>query len=190
MELNKIATVKTGLVLSRKESKDASERFEYRQLNLKAVCDNGTININDTIPFYASEQLTTNYLTQVGDIVVKTSEPYTAVYITEEYANLVIPSHFVVVRVDTSKALPQYIAWYLNKDRIKKAFSMSCVGMLKQIKPTLIGATEIKLSCLEKQKQVVELYDISRQEMQLLEKLLRQKENYYKALINKVNRMK
>ena len=189
MELNKIATVKTGLVLSRKESKDASERFEYRQLNLKAVCDNGTININDTIPFYASEQLTASYLTQVGDIVVKTSEPYTAVYITEEYANLVIPSHFVVVRVDITKALPQYIAWYLNKDRIKKAFSMSCAGMLKQIKPTMVGETEIKLPTLERQRQVVELYNISRQEIVLLERQIRQKEAYYKALINKVNRM-
>ena len=189
MELNKIATLKTGLVLSRKESKNASERFEYRQLNLKAVCDNGTININDTIPFYASEQLTVSYLTQVGDIVVKTSEPYTAVYITEEYANLVIPSHFVVVRVDITKALPQYIAWYLNKDRIKKAFSMSCAGMLKQIKPTMVGETEIKLPTLDRQRQVVELYNISRQEIVLLERQIRQKEVYYKALINKVNRM-
>lgn len=190
MELNKIATVKTGLVLSRKESKDTSERFEYQQLNLKAVADNGTINVNNTIPFYASEKLTSNYLTQEGDIVVKTSEPYTAVYITEEYAGLVIPSHFVVVRVDTSKAIPQYVAWYLNKDRIKKVFSMSCTGMLKQIKPTIIGATEVRLPSLKRQKQVAELYDISSHEIKLLEKLIEQKKQYYKMLINSVNRIK
>ena len=190
MELNKIATVKTGLVLSRKESKDASERFEYRQLNLKAVCDNGTININDTIPFYASEQLTASYLTQVGDIVVKTSEPYTAVYITEEYANLVIPSHFVVVRVDITKALPRGGAGGRSGGRSKKAFSMSCAGMLKQIKPTMVGATEIKLPSLKRQKQVAELYEISNQEIKLLEKLIEQKKKYYKALISNVNRIK
>ena len=115
--------------------------------------------------------------------------PYTAAYITEEYAGLVIPSHFVVVRVDITKALPQYIAWYLNKDRIKKAFRMSCTGMLKQIKPTMVGETEIKLPSLERQRQVVELYNISRQEIVLLERQIRQKEAYYKALINKVNRM-
>lgn len=189
MNLNEIALVKTGLVLSRKEARSANNIYEYRQLNLKAVIDNGTIDIEETIPFYASEELSPNYLTQTGDIIVKTSEPYTAVYITEEYAGLVIPSHFVVVRVDKTKALPQYVAWYLNKDRIKKAFRMSCTGMLKQIKPTMIGETEIKLPTLDRQHQVVELYDISRQELQLLEKQLRLKELYYKVLINKINRM-
>lgn len=96
----------------------------------------------------------------------------------------------MVVRVDITKALPQYIAWYLNKDRIKKAFSMSCAGMLKQIKPTMVGATEIKLPSLKRQKQVAELYEISNQEIKLLEKLIEQKKKYYKALISNVNRIK
>lgn len=189
MKLNKLAAVKTGLVLSRKESKNANKGYEYQLLNLKAVYDNGIINIDDTVRFYASEELTVNYLTQVDDIIVKTSEPYTAVYITEEYTKLVIPSHFVVVRVDTSKALPQYIAWYLNKERIKKSFRMGSAGMLKQIKPTMIAETEIKLPTLERQKQVIELYNISRYEIQSLEKLIKQKEMYYKLLINKINKM-
>ena len=71
----------------------------------------------------------------------------------------------------------------------KKAFSMSCAGMLKQIKPTMVGETEIKLPSLERQRQVVELYNISRHEIVLLERQIRQKEAYYKALINQVNRM-
>lgn len=187
MKLTKLANVRTGLVLSRKDAKEADKSFGYWQLNLKAVADDGTIKINETIPFYASEKLATNYLTQVGDIVVKTSEPYTAVYITEEYAGLVIPSHFVIVRADITKVIPQYLAWYLNKDRIKKAFSMSCAGMLKQIKPTTIAETEIKLPSLERQEQVVELYDISRKEIELYERLLELKKNYYKALISKAN---
>ena len=67
---------------------------------------------------------------------------------------------------------------------------MSCTGMLKQIKPTMVGETEIKLPTLERQRQVVELYNISRQEIKLLERQIRQKEAFYKALINKVNRLK
>lgn len=190
MYLNMIAFVRTGLVLSRKEAKTSDNSYEYRQLNLKAVADDGTININETVPYYTSEKLPPNYLTQVGDIIVKTSEPYTAAYITKKYTGLVIPSHFVVVRVDTNKALPQYIAWYLNKDRIKRAFRMGCTGMLKQIKPTMIGETEIELPTLKRQQQVVELYDFSRREIELYERLLEQKKIYYKSLINNVNRIK
>ena len=190
MKLNDLSSVRTGLVLSRKEAKTADKSHEYRLLNLKSVSEDGTIIIDETIPFYASEELSPNYLTQIGDIVVKTSEPYTAAFITEEYEGLVIPSHFVVVRVDEAKTLPQYIAWYLNKDRIKKAFRMSCTGTLKQIKPSMVGETDIKLPTHERQRQVVELYELSRKEIQLLEKLMRQKEAYYKTLINKVNRMR
>lgn len=189
MKLNKLASVRTGLVISRKESKEFGSGYEYRQLNLKSVSDNGVINFKDTVKFYASEKLAENYLTQVGDVIVKTSEPYTALYIKEEYAGLVIPSHFVIIRTDETKVLPKYIDWYLNKERIKKAFRMSCTGTLKQIKPSTIAETEIRLPTLERQKQVVELYDISRHEIQLLEKLIKQKEIYYKSLINKVNKM-
>lgn len=189
MKLINIATVKTGLVLSRKQAKAADNAYQYRQLNLKSIDDKGDININETVLFYASEELSANYLTQTGDIVIKTAEPYTATYITDKYAGLVIPSHFVVVRVNESMALPQYISWYLNKDGIKKSFSMSCTGTLKQIKATTIAETEIKLPSLEKQKLVVELDNISRKEIDLFEKLLEQKKSYHKALINKINKM-
>lgn len=190
MKLNEVALVKTGLVLSRKESKASDKCFEYRQLNLKAVTDSGYINISDTLPYYAAEKLNSNYITQTGDVIVKTSEPYTAVYISEETAGFVIPSHFVLIRCDERVVIPQYIAWYLNKDRIKKFFSMSCAGLLKQIKPTVIAETEIRLPSIERQRQVVELYNLSQHEIRLIEKLLEHKKIYYKAVINKVNRIK
>lgn len=189
MKLNQIASVRTGLVLSRKEAKNAEGSCAYQQLNLKSVKDSGAISLEDTIRFVASEALSRNYLTQAGDVIVKLSDPYTAVYITEDYAGLVVPSHFVIVRAEADQVLPQYIAWYLNKDRIKKAYNMSCAGMLKQIKPTTIAETEIRLPALERQRQVVELYELSQAELRLTEQLLRQKEAYYKALINKINRM-
>lgn len=189
MKLNEIAVVKTGLVLSRKEAKESTDGYEYRQLNLKAVCDNGSIISDALITFYASEELSENYLTHTGDIIVKTSEPYTAVLITEEYAGFVVPSHFVIVRVDDTKAVPKYVEWYLNKDRIKKAFNMSCVGLLKQIKPTTIAETEIKLPGLDKQRLIAEIYELSKQELKLIEQLKEQKQVYYKSLIDKINRM-
>lgn len=189
MKLNEIASAKTGLVLSRKESKVQGEGKEYWQLNLKSVLDNGDVSKENLTKFYAAEDLPSNYLTQTGDVIVKTSEPYTAIYITEDISGLVIPSHFVIVRADTAKVIPEYIAWYLNKDRIKKAFSMSCAGMLKQIKPTAIAETEIKLPSLERQQQVVDIYNLAQKELKLIDELRDKKESYYKALINKINRM-
>ena len=80
MKLSDIASVKTGLVLSRKQAKDKEKGIEYRLLNLKAVTNNCEINMNELIAYYAEEELPSNYLTQTGDVIIKTSEPYTAVY--------------------------------------------------------------------------------------------------------------
>ena len=191
MILNSIASVRTGLILSRKEAKTAESCCEYRQLNLKAIDDNGRIDLGETVPFYTSEELSDNYLTRIGDIIVKTTEPYTAVYITEEYTDLVIPSHFVLIRdINEEVVLPQYISWYLNTDRIKKMFRMSSTGSLKQIRPAMIGEVEIKPPTIERQKQVIELHEYSCKEIQLLEKLIELKKIYYKVKIDNVNRTK
>ena len=191
MILNSIASVRTGLILSRKEAKTAESCCEYRQLNLKAIDDNGRIDLGETVPFYTSEELSDNYLTRIGDIIVKTTEPYTAVYITEEYTDLVIPSHFVLIRdINEEVVLPQYISWYLNTDRIKKMFRMSSTGSLKQIRPAMIGEVEIKPPTIERQKQVIELHEYSCTEIQLLEKLIELKKIYYKVKIDNVNRTK
>ncbi len=190
MILNSIASVRTGLILSRKEAKTVDGCCEYRQLNLKAIDDNGRIDLGETVPFYTSEELSDNYLTRIGDIIVKTTEPYTAVYITEEYTDLVIPSHFVLIRdINEEVALPQYISWYLNTDRIKKMFRMSSTGSLKQIRPTMIGEVDIKPPTTERQRQIVEIYNITQKELGLLKRLITQKEICYKAMINTLSNM-
>lgn len=189
MKLNEIAYVKTGLVLCRKQSKIKENIFKYQQLNFKSVEDEGNININDTIPYYASEKLSGNYLTHMNDVIVKTSEPYTAVHITEDYTGLVVPSHFVIIRVDENKAISQYIAWYLNRECVKQYLKKNCSGTLMQIKPTVIAEIEIKLPPLEKQCQIVELLNTAIKEIKLYERLVQKKQVYYKAMINKLSKM-
>lgn len=190
MQLSEISDVRSGLVITRKQAKKQEDtRRTYSLLNLKAVTDNGGIDRAALLPFHATEQLADHYLTHPGDIIVRISEPYTAVCITDATAGLLVPSHFVIVRVDAAKALPEYIAWYLNRDRIRKQFRLSCSGTLLQIKPSTVAGSEIKLPDLEKQRQIVRLNQLAQAELALLEKQLAQKRLYYKKLIEKINRM-
>lgn len=189
MQLNKIATVRSGLVITRKQAPKPEDAVcTYQLLNLKAVTDSG-IDRSALLSFHATEQLADRYLTHAGDIIVRISEPYTAVYITEQTARLLVPSHFVIIRTDTDKALPEYVAWYLNRDRIQKAFRLSCAGILLQIKPSTVAETDIRLPELDKQRKVVELERLAQAELALLEKQLDLKRLKYKKLIEKANRM-
>lgn len=189
MQLKQFADVRSGLVINRKQAiKREEAACTYQLLNLKAVTDSGGIDQNTLLPFYAAEALADRYFTHVGDVIVRTSEPYTAVYITEQTARLLVPSHFVIIRTDTDKALPEYVAWYLNRDRIQKAFRLSCAGILLQIKPSTIAGIEIRLPELDKQRKVVELERLAQAELALLEKQLDLKRLKYKKLIEKVNK--
>jgi restriction endonuclease S subunit len=190
MQLNKIADVRSGLVITRKQATKPEDAVcTYQLLNLKAVTDSGGIDHTALLPFHATEQLADRYLTHAGDIIVRISEPYTAVCITEETAGLLVPSHFVIVRTEPGKALPEYVAWYLNRDRIRKKFRLSCAGVLLQIKPSTVAEVEIRLPDLAKQQQIVKLNQLAQTELALLEKQLALKQVYYKKLIETVNRM-
>ena len=109
--------------------------------------------------------------------------------ITEDTAGLLVPSHFVIVRTEPGKALPEYVAWYLNRDRIRKKFRLSCAGVLLQIKPSTVAETDIRLPDLVKQQQIVKLNRLAQEELALLEKQLDLKRLKYKELIETVNRM-
>ncbi len=190
MKLKEIAIVKTGLILSRKMSADYEKSYKYRQLTLKAVDNSGLIDINNLNCYYAREKLSSNYITQKDDVIMKLVEPYTAFCIQEKNAGLVIPSHFIIIRIDKNKAIPEYIAWYLNRENIKKYFRMSCAGTLMQIKPTIVANADIKLPDIKKQMEVVRICKSSEKELMLYEKLINEKKAYYTMMLNKINEMR
>lgn len=190
MKLKEIATVKTGLILSRKMSADYEKSCKYYQITLKAVDNSGMIDMNNLNCYYACEELSSNYITQKNDVIMKLVEPYTAFCIQEKNAGLVIPSHFVIIRIDKNKVIPEYIAWYLNRENMRKYFRMSCAGTLMQIKPTTVADADIKLPDIKKQAEVVRIHKSSEEELMLYERLISEKKAYYKMLLNKINEVR
>lgn len=190
MKLNELASVRTGLVLSRKQSSQIdSLPVQYKQLNLKCIIDSGDIDTKVLDEYSASEQLKWDYLTHKGDIVVRLSSPYTAVLITEDTEGLVVPSHFVTIRADGKHLLPEYLFWLLNTEKIKKNILQNNSGsMLGTIKPSYFAELDIKLIPVEKQQIVANINLLAKKEASLLERLKEQKEIYYRELTNKIQK--
>ncbi len=57
--------------------------------------------------FDAAEQLSPEYLTQVGDVIIRLTSPYTAVLIDEASAGMVVSSNFVIIRANRSRLIPR-----------------------------------------------------------------------------------
>lgn len=184
MRLEDMAFVRSGLVLGRKQSKTKTE-YCYPLLNLRCVNPDGYIDEELCEVFYSVEPLNPEYLTHKGDVVIRLTVPYTAVLITENLEGYVIPSSFVVARVDYSKLLPEYLLWMINSQVTKKQIYEDAVSnMLGAVKPRYFAEFDIEDLPLHKQRIVAELSYLAQKEKRLLAELATEKEKYYDYVIN------
>jgi restriction endonuclease S subunit len=185
MKISDFASVKSGLVLSRKASNnDIAPGHGYKLMNLKCIKSDGTIDKNELETFCSQEELSGNYLTIPGDILVRLVLPNTAVLITDDLAGLVFSSHFCRIRIHADRVLPEFLHWYLNSDLAKRQTQKDTMGtVVSAIRSGSVGELNLKIPSMEKQKDFVNLYRISLKEIELLEELTHQKELYYKKAL-------
>lgn len=183
MNLGTVATIRSGLVLSRKLSREISS-YRYPLLNLRAIHPDGYILPDSLEVFYATEPLRQDYLTQQGDIIIRLSIPYTAILIDASMAGIVVSSNFAIIRLNQDYILPEYLLWLLSTTDIKKKiYESSSANMLSAVRPTFFAELEVLLLPLADQEKIAKLNLLAKQEIQLLKKLADEKERYYVAVI-------
>ena len=190
MTINDIAVVRTGLVTARKK-KDAASlgTYKYQLLNLRCIANEGYIDKHYIEPYELSEELKDDYLTRMGDILIRLSAPYTAVLINNpELCGIVVPSHFAIIRVDERYALPGYVFWVLRREKNKMTMMQNSSGSTAfgTISSGLISSLTITLLPLHEQQIIGELLCLSEREQELLQKLSEEKKTYNTLLLNKI----
>lgn len=187
MKLGSAATVRSGLVLSRKQAKEPPF-VRYPLLNLRSINPGGYIDSNETDVFSSTESLSSEYLTQSGDIIVRLTAPYTAVLIDESTEGLVVSSNFLIIRVDHHYLLPEYLFWLLNTPDIRREiYENTGSNMLGAVKARFFSEYEIELLPLAKQAQIADVYAIAIKETRLLQQLADAKTKYYSMLIDHIH---
>ena len=191
MKLGEIAKIKIGLVLIRKKAKIKYEIKDiYNLITLKNIEDNGAFNEKPFEIFESNDELDKGYFTEEGDILIRLSHPYTAVYIDESKVNLLVPSSFSIIKLTTSNYIPEYIAWYLNSDKAKKELIKSQTGTaMSTTNKTILASIDIKEIPIEDQKRIGKIQELYLKERKLLDRLIEEKEKYYKAVTNKLIQM-
>lgn len=188
MKLGTVATIRSGLVLSRKLSRELSP-FRYPLLNLRAIHPDGYILSDSLEVFYATEPLRQEYLTQQGDIIIRLSIPYTAILIDSDMVGTVVSSNFAIIRLNQGYILPEYLLWLLNTVDTKKIiYESSSSNMLSAVRPTFFAELEILPLTLADQEKVAKLNLLAKKEIRLLKKLADEKERYYAAVIDRTQK--
>lgn len=190
MRLDEAAVINTGLVTARKQAKGVSKSIiQYRLLNLKAINNKGFIEDSLLDEFETLEEIKPTYITQTGDIVVRLTFPFTAVLIDEMHTGLIIPSHFVVIRTNTKKIIPEYLFWLLNTEKVRQQLQQNVNStMIGTVKPMSYAALKIQQITLEEQREIADIFLLAKKELMLLDQLTKQKELYYKTAIDKIQK--
>lgn len=187
MKLGNIATVRSGLVLSRKQARVPSD-IRYPLLNLRSMNPRGYVEAEQLDVFDAAERLSPEYLSQVGDIIVRLTAPYTAILIDEATAGMVISSNFVIIRADCSVLVPAYLVWLLNTSKVKRAiYENTGSNMLGAIKAKFFSDFEVPLLPMAKQQQIAAMNALASKQTRLLRQLADEKERYYGMLIDRTH---
>ena len=185
MKLGNIATVRSGLVLSRKQAREPSD-IRYPLLNLRSINPGGYIEADQLDVFDAAEYLSPEYLSQVGDVIVRLTAPYTAILIDKVTAGMVISSNFVIIRADRRELLPEYLFWLINTPKIKRSiYENTSSNMLGAIKAKYFSDFEVPSLPIAKQQQIAAMNELALKETKLFRKLADEKERYYCLLIDR-----
>ena len=185
MKLGNIATVRSGLVLSRKQAREPSN-IRYPLLNLRSINPGGYIEADQLDVFDAAEYLSPEYLSQVGDVIVRLTAPYTAILVDKVTAGMVISSNFVIIRADRRELLPEYLFWLINTPKIKRSiYENTSSNMLGAIKAKYFSDFEVPSLPIAKQQQIAVMNELALKETKLLRQLADEKERYYSLLIDR-----
>lgn len=188
MLLGEIAEIKTGMVLMRKKAEFPKDvKATYRLITLKNVTDNGIMNDEPFEEFQSNDVLNPQHFTGNGDVLIRLSFPHTAIHINEAMTGLLVPSYFSIIKVDSHKFLPEYIAWYLNTDEVKKELERSQAGTrIPSTNKTVLSAIPIEEISITKQQAIVNLYNLHQKEKLLYSQLIEEKEKWFTALTKKM----
>lgn len=188
MKLGNIATVRSGLVLSRKQARKASD-IRYPLLNLRSINSGGYIDVEQLDVFTATEYLSPEYLSQVGDVIIRLSTPYTAVLIDEATAGMVVSSNFVIIRTDHMELLSEYLYWLINTPKVKRSiYENTSSNMLGAIKAKYFSDFEVPSLPIAKQQLIADMNALALKETMLMRQLADEKERYYGLLIDRAHK--
>lgn len=186
VKIRDLADVRSGLVLSRKQSKEPTD-YRYSLINLRCIKPEGIIDINESDIYEAKEPLKEEYLSQRGDIVVRLTAPYTAVLIDDTTSGMVISSNFVVIRIEDKQLLPEYLFWLLNTQKVKrKIYENATSNMLGAVKAKFLTDFELTVLPIDDQYKIAQLNLLAKKESQLLKELATEKEKLYSCLLDRV----
>jgi restriction endonuclease S subunit len=176
MKLKELTDVRIGLSLERKKANLASTNtIDYKALTLKSFVSSNDLGELPYEHFTASTKIGTQYLTKENDVIVRLRSPNHAIFINDNNTGLMVSSLMAIITNIFPNLLDsKYLTYYLNLQFTQNKLVTQGTA-IPMIKTADLMELEINLPPLEKQQKIVNYIDAANQEIDLLNKLINEK---------------
>lgn len=121
-----------------------------------------------------------------GDLIFRSrGEPNTVAVVRSSLADpIVVVAPLMILRPDTRKLLPDYLAWYINRPETQRALSGEAQGTsVRMISVAALENLEIAVPDLATQRQIIELNALGQLEERLLQQLAARRKQLLTTLL-------
>lgn len=161
----------------------SSEGQVIKQIKLKDVTKDGEILLDQLSEFSCGQSID-RYALYKNNILFKAkSSENTAAFVPYDLEDTVATAHFLVITVkDEEKVDPMYLTMYLNSELAQGYFKKNSQGVtISMIRLKTLEEMEIVLPPIEKQREAVKAYHLMKDERELMEKLIQNREKQFKS---------
>lgn len=157
----------SGYSFRGKISADADGKLQVIQL--KDIENDYTEIGNDCI-FIKSNKVKDRFYLKQGDILFtsKGANNYAIVYSIKGNVESVASSAFFVLRINQEKAVPSYVAWYINQKKVQKYLESQATGTYTtSINRETIENIPVLLPSIKQQNKIAEIAALASKEQSL-----------------------
>lgn len=143
-------------------------------IQLKDI-ENDYTEIGNECIFIKRHKVKDKYYLKQGDILFtsKGANNYAIVYNPNGDIESVASSAFFVLRIDQEKAIPNYVAWFINQKKVQKYLESQATGTYTtSINRETIENISILLPSIEQQNKIAEIASLASKEQNLYTQLI------------------
>lgn len=162
MKLNDIATIKSGLVVSRaKITKEDNNAVEFKQINPSYISYFlGDISDLNEVKDFFEEGKIKQFVSKENQLLILASDGRSMV-VENEFSNRIIPNNYYICEIKNEEIDIWYLCWYFNESKEFKVYKSKAIqgsALIKILPAELMFNTPIIIPSIEEQHAIGNLY--------------------------------
>lgn len=183
MKFGAIADIRTGYQFRKRIEHDPAG--DVKVILMKDVLDDLSLNTNALQKCYLGPKKG-KYLLSCGDVLFKAKGSNNrAGVLLDNIGEVVASSQFLVIRPDKERAVPLYLAWFINQACEQGVFKRMGEGSyIPFVSKAALEEMEVPLPPLDIQQKIVKLYQLQLQEKKLMNQIVTKRSKLVSGVVD------